>query len=214
MTFNTKSYREVVSYIEINTKKNVKIVAISKFHPKSSVEKAISFGVRNFGENRVQEAQNKFSELKKQYSDIELHLTGPLQTNKVKNALSIFDVFQTLDRPKLAKEFCKFDKLIVGKKFFIQVNIGQETNKSGVLPNDALDFIKFCTKDCKLHVVGLMCIPPVNKNPKEYFLSLKDLAKKSEIKELSMGMSADYKIAVDVGTSCIRVGTNFFGQRL
>ena len=213
MSFNFKSYTEIVNFIEKNNTKQVKIVAVSKNHPLSTIENALSFGVRIFGENRVQEAIQKFKPLKEKFIDLELHLTGPLQSNKVKLALSIFDVFQTLDREKLAREFLKFPDLIHKKQFFIQVNIGTESNKSGILPEEATDFINYCRNDLKLNISGLMCIPPQQEDPKPYFLLLKRLAQQNSIACLSMGMSADYKIGILCGTTHIRVGTCLFGER-
>tara|TARA_B100000965_G_scaffold369816_1_gene357470 strand:+ start:2356 stop:3009 length:654 start_codon:yes stop_codon:yes gene_type:complete len=216
MTFNILKYREINDFIEKNTLKNNKkasIIAISKSKPLISVREAINNGIRIFGENRVQEAKAKFSDLKKEHKDIELHLTGPLQTNKVKSAINIFDFFHTLDREKLALEFNKHLENTNNKKFFIQINIGSEDQKSGISINESNDFIKFCINDLKMNVVGLMCIPPINDDPMIYFSSLKDIAKKNNLKQLSMGMSADYKNAILAGASYIRIGTLIFGER-
>ena len=217
MTFNLQKYREIKDFIEKNTIKNEKkatIIAISKSKPLISVREAINSGIRIFGENRVQEATAKFLLLKKEYEDIELHLTGPLQTNKVKSALNIFDFFHTLDREKLAVEFSKYPESTTNKKFFIQINIGSEDQKSGISIKESNEFIKFCINDLKMNVVGLMCIPPINDDPKIYFSNLKEIANKNNLKQLSMGMSADYKIAILAGASHIRVGTSIFGERL
>ena len=216
MTFNILKYREINDFIEKNTLKNNKkasIIAISKSKPLISVREAINNGIRIFGENRVQEAKAKFSDLKKEHKDIELHLTGPLQTNKVKSAINIFDFFHTLDREKLALEFNKHLENTNNKKFFIQINIGSEDQKSGISINESNEFIKFCINDLKMNVVGLMCIPPINDDPMIYFSSLKDIAKKNNLKQLSMGMSADYKNAILAGASYIRIGTLIFGER-
>ena len=216
MTFNILKYREINDFIEKNTLKNNKkasIIAISKSKPLISVREAINNGIRIFGENRVQEAKTKFSDLKKEHKDIELHLTGPLQTNKVKSAINIFDFFHTLDREKLALEFNKHLENTNNKKFFIQINIGSEDQKSGISINESNDFIKFCINDLKMNVVGLMCIPPINDDPMIYFSNLKNIAKKNNLKQLSMGMSADYKNAILAGASYIRIGTLIFGER-
>ncbi len=157
--FDIKKYEEIREFIQKN-QKTTEIIAISKNHPKESVVEAINAGVFIFGENRVLEAKNKFHDLKLQFPQIQLHLTGPLQSNKVKTALSLFDVFHTLDREKIAKEFSKESHLLQKKKIFIQVNIGEETNKSGVYPKHLKDFIYFCCKDMSLNISGLMCIPP------------------------------------------------------
>ena len=210
--FNFNEYQKILKNIDFLGKKT-EIVAISKNHPFDDVEKAISCGLRVFGENRVQEAKHKFEELKKKNNNIKLHLTGPLQTNKVKNAIKIFDLFQTLDREKLAKEFSKHTESIKNKIFFIQVNIGEEETKSGILPNVADDFIIYCRQDLKLNIAGLMCIPPINKNPTFYFKNLNDIAKRNNINHLSMGMSNDYVDGLKCGASYIRVGTLLFGNR-
>lgn len=214
MSFNPSALIEIQDFIGKNSKKPVKIVAISKNHTLDDVVLAINSGVKIFGENRVQEAQSKFLEIKKNYSDIELHLTGPLQTNKVKSAIELFDVFQTLDREKLAKEFAKFKESLDKKDFFIQINLGKEENKTGIYPEDASDFIKYCKNDLMLNVVGLMCIPPQNQKPQFFFNELMNIGKKNNIYNFSMGMSSDYKEGVCSGATHIRVGTKLFGERL
>ena len=213
MTFNIAEYNKINSFIEKNSKETVKIIAVSKNHPISSIEKAVSDGVRIFGENRVQEAINKFNIIKTQYEDLELHLTGSLQTNKVKQALEIFDTFQTLDRVKLAKEFSKYPNTIKNKLFFVQINTGAEINKSGISVGEANKFIKYCKFDLKINVVGLMCIPPVKENPTNHFNLLKKIAFENNLFHLSMGMSSDYKEGVLSGATYVRVGTKLFGSR-
>ena len=209
--FNIQNYNEISQKIELLGKKT-KIIAISKNHPKSAVELAISHGVMIFGENRVQEAKAKFDYLKKNHPGLELHLTGPLQTNKVREALNLFDVFHTLDREKLAKEFVKVGG-INNKKFFIQVNTGKEQNKSGIYLEELREFINYCKLDLSLNVVGLMCIPPINDQPKKHFSLLAEEAKKNNLSHLSMGMSADYIDAIKLNANYIRVGTALFGER-
>ena len=140
-------------------------------------------------------------------------MIGALQTNKVKKALAIFDYFHSLDRYSLAKEFSKFPKDTSSKSFFIQVNTGQEEQKSGIQSSLLSDFVKHCLYDLKLNVVGLMCLPPINEDPKEHFLMLSDLAFKNNLKQLSMGMSGDYKIAIECGATFIRIGSSLFGER-
>ena len=213
MTFNIAEYNKINSFIEKNSKETVKIIAVSKNHPISSIEKALSGGVRIFGENRVQEAINKFNIIKTQYEDLELHLTGSLQTNKVKQALEIFDTFQTLDRVKLALEFSKYPNIIKNKFFFVQINTGAEINKSGISLGEANKFIKYCKFDLKINVVGLMCIPPVKENPTNHFNLLKKIAFENNLFHLSMGMSSDYKEGVLSGATYVRVGTKLFGSR-
>ena len=213
MPFNSSNYLQILENISKYGNKKVKMVAVSKNHSVESIKTAINSGIRIFGENKVQEAEKKFTNLKKTFQNLELHLTGPLQTNKVKNAIKIFDLFQTLDREKLAKEFSKHTESIKNKIFFIQVNIGGEKTKSGILPEIADDFIIYCRQDLKLNIAGLMCIPPIDKNPIFYFKNLNDIAKRNNINHLSMGMSNDYVDGLKCGASYIRVGTLLFGNR-
>ena len=213
MSFISLNYQQILENISKYGTKNAKMVAVSKNHSVESVKIAINSGIRIFGENRVQEAEKKFLNLKNIFQDLELHLTGPLQTNKVKNAIKIFDLFQTLDREKLANEFSKHKESIKNKIFFIQINIGKEKTKSGILPEEADGFIKYCKQDLKLNITGLMCIPPIDKNPTFYFKNLNDIAKRNSLIHLSMGMSSDYIDGLKCGASYIRVGTLLFGNR-
>ena len=209
--FDIQNYKKILEKIDF-FKKNTQIVAVSKNHPKESVEEALNHGVRIFGENRVQEAKNKFESLKKLYPDLELHLTGPLQTNKTKDAISLFDVFHTLDREKLAREFVKHGNL-ENKKFFIQVNTGREKNKSGIFVEQLNDFVNYCRNDLELNTVGLMCIPPIDEHPKEHFSTLEKLARENNLSQLSMGMSSDYIEAIKHNATYVRIGTSLFGVR-
>ena len=152
-------------------------------------------------------------ELKKNYPEIELHLTGPLQSNKVKMAVDIFDVFHTLDREKIAREFSKLSDRLKNKKIFIQVNTGEEIAKSGVNVTDLKEFKNYCVRDLNLNIVGLMCIPPINDPPEVHFRLLSDLANKNNLNELSIGMSGDYKKAINFNPTYIRIGTILFGNR-
>ncbi len=210
--FNINKYKEILEFIKKNHK-NSQIIAISKNHPKESVLEAINYGVTLFGENRVMEAKNKFSEIKELYPQIELHLTGPLQSNKVKHAVSLFDVFHTLDREKIALEFSKHTQVLINKKLFVQVNIGEEKSKSGIHPKELREFINYCQKDIGLSIYGLMCIPPIDENPKKYFNMLKSLALENKLEKLSIGMSNDYEIALRFNPEYIRLGTILFGKR-
>ena len=186
------------------------LIAVSKNHDEAAVRAAIAAGQLLFGENRVQEAMAKFPTLKTEFPAIKLHLIGPLQTNKVKDALKLFDVIQTLDREKLANEFAKHAAM---QEFFIQVNIGEEEQKAGISPKQAEEFYNYCT-GLKLNVTGLMCIPPADEPPTMYFALLKNIAKKINPKlKLSMGMSADYEEAASFGANYVRVGTTIFGDR-
>jgi pyridoxal phosphate enzyme (YggS family) len=197
------------------------LIAVTKMHSVAQIREAILAGQKLFGENRVQEAASKFPELKIEFPDIKLHLIGPLQTNKVKEALKLFDVIQTLDREKLAKEITKqlttSDQRLT-TEFFIQVNIGNEPQKAGIAPAEAQKFFEFCTQDLKLNVNGLMCIPPINEPAFLYFGLLRNIAKQlhnhttTQLK-LSMGMSADYKEVVEMGADFVRIGSAIFGDR-
>ena len=211
--FNIKKYNEINDFLK-KTSNITKIVAISKNHPLESVLHAVSNGVHIFGENRVQEAQDKFQNLKKTNSKIQLHLTGPLQTNKVKTAVQLFDVFHTLDREKIAKEFSKHKELLKNKKIFLQINTGKEKTKSGIYPEDTKDFLFFLKNEMKLFISGLMCIPPIDEDPKYHFNKLKTLADKNKIHELSIGMSDDYEKAIQFNPTYIRLGTILFGKRI
>ena len=209
--FNINKYRKILEEIELLGKKT-QIIAISKNHPKEFVEDALKHGVRIFGENRVQEAKIKFEDFRKATPNIELHLTGPLQTNKVKEAIKLFDVFHTLDREKLAKEIIKQGDL-KNKKFFIQVNTGKEESKSGIYLEQLDEFINYCKNDLALNIVGLMCIPPINDPPQKHFSTLEKQAKKNNLTHLSMGMSDDYIEAIKHNATYIRIGTSLFGKR-
>ncbi|MDC3022230.1 YggS family pyridoxal phosphate-dependent enzyme [Pelagibacteraceae bacterium] len=210
--FNIKKYHEISNFLK-KTSNSTKIIAISKNHPLNSVLEAIKSGVHIFGENRVQEAQKKFQEIKNNNPKIELHLTGPLQTNKVKTAIPLFDVFHTLDREKIAKEFSKYRHLLNNKKIFLQINTGKEKTKSGIFPEDTKDFLFFLNDELRLTIHGLMCIPPVDEDPIYHFSKLKFLAKENKIDGLSIGMSNDYEKALEFNPSYIRLGTILFGKR-
>ena len=210
--FSFKEYQKIQKNIEFLGKKS-QIIAISKNHPLEEVEKAISFGLEVFGENRVQEAKSKFEEIKKTNKKIKLHLTGPLQSNKVKQALSLFDVFHTLDREKLLKELIKFPEIIKDKSFFIQVNTGKEITKSGIFPKDTKNFLDLCKTYGLNNIEGLMCIPPINQNPTKHFQIIIDLTKECGLGGPSIGMSSDYEQALEFEPRYIRVGTILFGKR-
>ena len=210
--FNIQKYKEITDFLSKNSR-NTEIIAISKNHPKESVIEAIKLGVNLFGENRVMEAKSKFEDLKNTYSQVELHLTGPLQSNKVKDAIDVFDVFHTLDREKIAKEFSKYREKISNKRMFIQVNTGLESSKSGVYPKDLRDFKNFCSDELKLNISGLMCIPPINDNPEIHFQMLRKLSLENNLQNLSIGMSGDYDKAIAFKPRYIRLGTILFGNR-
>ena len=210
--FNVEKYSKINDFLK-KTNKKAKIIAISKNHPIEKVLEAVNSGVRIFGENKVFEARDKFINIKKQFKGIELHLTGPLQSNKVKIASTLFDVFHTLDREKIAIEFSKYEFHIKNKKIFIQVNTGLEETKSGINQKHLPEFLGFCKKEMGLNIVGLMCIPPINEDPKIHFNILQKLANDNSLTELSIGMSNDYLDALEFNPSYIRLGTILFGDR-
>ena len=211
--FNIEKYNEINNFLK-KTSNSAKIIAISKNHSVQSVLEAINFGVYIFGENRVQEAYEKFQKIKHEKKHIELHLTGPLQSNKVKSAIQLFDVFHTLDREKIAREFSKHKDLLKDKKIFLQINTGKEKTKSGIFPEDTKDFLIFLKQEMKLPIAGLMCIPPINEDSTHHFNMLKLLADENKIDELSIGMSDDYEKALKFNPTYIRLGTILFGKRL
>jgi pyridoxal phosphate enzyme (YggS family) len=193
---------------------DVTLVAVSKTHGPERVRELLDAGQRVFGENRVQEAQEKFPALKADYPDLELHLIGPLQTNKARDAVALFDVIQSVDRERLAATLAK-EMERAGKRptCFIQVNTGEEAQKAGILPADLDAFVASCRDVHKLPVVGLMCIPPVDEEPALHFALLRKMAARNGLAKVSMGMSADYETAVRCGATHVRVGSALFGAR-
>jgi hypothetical protein len=193
---------------------DVTLVCVSKNHEADHVRKALIDGRRVFGENRVQEAAGKWPALREAFPDIELHLIGPLQTNKVKDAVTLFDVIETVDRPKLANALAKHrDKTGECPDLFIQINTGEEEQKAGIAPKDADRFITMCRDELKLPITGLMCIPPVDEEPAPHFALLGRIAERHDLKIKSMGMSGDYEAAIRLGATHVRVGTAIFGSR-
>jgi pyridoxal phosphate enzyme (YggS family) len=193
---------------------SVTLVAVSKTHGADRVRKLLQAGQRVFGENRVQEAEAKFPALKAEYPDLELHLIGPLQTNKAREAVALFDVIQSVDRERLAATLAK-EMQRIGRRpdCYIQVNTGEEPQKAGVLPADIDAFAASCRDTHKLPVVGLMCIPPVDEEPALHFALLAKMAARLGLPNVSMGMSSDYETAVRLGATHVRVGTALFGER-
>ena len=193
---------------------SVALVAVSKTHPADAIRPVLEAGQRIFGENRVQEAEGKWPELKLDYPDVRLHLIGPLQSNKVRQALALFDVIETLDRPKLARALARvMEETGQRPDCMIQINTGEEEQKAGVLPLQADDFITLCRDELELPVRGLMCIPPFDEEASLHFALLAQIAKRNGLGELSMGMSVDYPLAVRFGATHVRVGTAIFGTR-
>jgi PLP dependent protein len=193
---------------------DVTLVAVGKTHGAAAIARAIAAGQRVFGENRVQEAQAKYPDLKARHSDLALHLIGRLQTNKVKEAVALFDVIETLDRPRLAEALAReLERSARRPALFVQVNTGEEPQKAGVLPAEADAFIADCRTRLGLGVAGLMCIPPLDEEPSLHFALLREIARRQGIGVLSMGMSGDYTIAIRFGATHVRVGTAIFGPR-
>ncbi len=193
---------------------SVTLVAVGKAHPANRSRAVLAAGQQVFGENRVQEAEAKWPALKTQFPDTVLHLIGPLQTNKVKQAVALFDVIETLDRPRLARSLAKeMDRVGRQPPSFIQVNTGAEPQKAGIPPEDADAFIAACVGEFALPVEGLMCIPPAADEPSLHFALLRKIAQRNGLAGLSMGMSADYDIAIAFGATHVRVGTAIFGPR-
>ena len=210
-----KIKEDVKSKLDNNQKKinELKIIAVSKTFKIDHIKPLIDHGHLDFGENKVQEAIQKWSQIKIENKNIKLHLIGRLQTNKVKSALKIFDYIHSLDSKKLAdKIFQQQEEQGLKVKLFIQVNIGKEEQKSGISENELFDFYNYC-KSLKLDILGLMCIPPFNEDSTKYFMRMRELSTKIGLNELSMGMSSDYLNAIENGSSFIRVGSNIFGQR-
>ena len=190
------------------------LVVVSKTFGAVEIQPVLEGGQRLFGENRVQEAQGKWPELRRHYPDLELHLIGPLQSNKAADAVALFDVIQTVDRPKIAQalaaEMKKHNKAL---PCFVQVNIGREQQKAGIMPEALDDFLKLVQAEYGLDIVGLMCIPPVDQNPQPYFKQMAQMAAQNNLKQISMGMSSDFEIAITEGATHVRVGSAIFGGR-
>jgi|TARA_B100001059_G_C17689971_1_gene504419 PLP dependent protein len=210
--FNFEEYQKIKKNIDISGKKT-EIIAISKNHSLEEAQNAILCGLKIFGENRVQEAKSKFEEIKRKNTSIKLHLTGPLQSNKVKQALELFDVFHTLDREKLLRELVKFPEKIEEKSFFIQINTGKEITKSGIFPEDTKLFLDLCKTYGLNNISGLMCIPPINESPAKHYQIIDELTKEFSLGRPSIGMSGDYLSALDFDPKYIRLGTVLFGKR-
>lgn len=204
---------EIESQIK-NNNQNIDIIAVSKTFSIEQINPLIDFGHNHFGENKVQEAITKWKAVKEFYHNIKLHLIGKLQSNKVKFAIPIFDYIHSLDNIKLANKIFDEEKKINKKvKIFIQVNINNETQKNGIKKEDLVDFYNYCSKELNLDIIGLMCIPPNNKNSNDYFKEMKDLNLKIKLRHLSMGMSNDYLNAIQNGATFVRIGSKIFGSR-
>ena len=203
---------------EIIDKKQLKtipqIIAVTKTLSLNEITPLLKAGHIHFGENKIQEAESKWFDVKKNYKDLQLHMVGKLQTNKAKKAVKLFDYIHSLDNAKLAEKINQYEKELNKKiKLFIQVNIAEESQKSGILLNNVKSFYNYCTNELSLDVIGLMCLPPINTDSNLYFQMLKNTSKKLNLAELSMGMSADYMEAIYNGSTYLRLGTLIFGER-
>tara|TARA_Y100000389_G_scaffold175836_1_gene186903 strand:- start:3440 stop:4096 length:657 start_codon:yes stop_codon:yes gene_type:complete len=215
---NVKNLQEIEKEIYLKdyyTKNKIKIIAVSKTFSISDITPLIDYGHTHFGENKVQEALNKWPEIISKNHDLKLHMIGKLQSNKVKQAVSVFDYIHSVDSLKLARKISvEQNKINKNIKLFIQVNIGNENQKNGISIDDLKDFYECLSKELKVNIIGLMCIPPVDSEPEDIFNKMNNLKNKIGLKELSMGMSSDYLTAIKYGASFIRVGSKIFGKRI
>ena len=214
---NLESVRETILQAAADSDRSpssVTLIGVSKQQPDDRIEASLAAGLRVFGENRVQEAETRWGHRRKQILDLELHLIGPLQSNKVRAAVRLFDVIQTIDRPRIAESLSRA-MTEEGRwlSCYVQVNTGEEKQKAGVLPTEAEAFVKACIDDYRINVTGLMCIPPAVDAPAPHFAFLKAMADRLNLPNVSMGMSADYPGAIQLGATHIRVGSAIFGDR-
>ena len=195
--------------------KNVTLIVVTKTFTMNVIKPLIDLGHLHFGENKVQEASIKWTDILTSNKNLKLHMLGKIQSNKVESIVKIFSYIHSLDSEKLANKFCESENKVSKKlNYFIQVNIGNENQKGGINPNLLADFVKFCKFDLKLNILGLMCIPPVHSKPDFFFNKLKELNNNFNLKDLSMGMSSDYESAIKHGSSYIRIGSSIFGKRI
>ncbi len=216
------NYEKIINQIDLY-KSNIsskyfepKLIAVSKTFPIEVIQVLLDHGHKVFGENKVQEARQKWITLKQRNNNTELHLIGPLQSNKVNLALEVFDVIQTLDREKIAIKINKFleqNRNLPPKKFMIQVNIGDEEQKAGIHKDLVIEFVNWCKNDMKLDIIGLMCIPPISRESRKYFQELRTLCDACNLQHASMGMSNDFEQALKEGSTYVRIGTGIFGPR-
>ena len=203
---------EIISKKQLKTKP--KIVVVTKTFPLNKILPLLENGHIHYGENKIQEAENKWIDTKNRYKDLQLHMVGKLQTNKAKKAVKLFNYIHSLDDDRLALKLSHHEKELNKKvKLFIQVNLAEEPQKSGIMFNDLNNFYNYCTKDLSLNVIGLMCMPPVDSNSQEYFKKLKKAAQQLNLEDLSMGMSSDYEQAILSGSTYLRLGTIILGER-
>lgn len=220
MTSSSEQLAAVKQAVEAATKNakreggSVELIAVSKTFAADDIRPVLDTGHSVFGENRVQESQGKWPGLKQEYTNVELHLIGPLQSNKSDDAVALFDVIHTVDREKIAKALsASIKKLERTPKLFVQVNTGEEEQKAGIAPKEAVAFVQRCRDVHGLKIEGLMCIPPFDENPGPHFALLRKLAREAGLDKLSMGMSGDYETAIEFGATHVRVGSAIFGAR-
>tara|TARA_B100001123_G_scaffold415830_1_gene516747 strand:- start:130 stop:795 length:666 start_codon:yes stop_codon:yes gene_type:complete len=212
LTLVKNKVNEIVTQKQLKT--NPKIIVVTKTFSLDKITTLIEGGHIHFGENKIQEAENKWSEVKQKFSNLRLHMIGKLQSNKAKKAVKIFDYIHSLDNAKLASKIFQYEKELNKKiKLFIQVNLAGENQKSGILLNDLNNFYHYCTKELSLSVIGLMCLPPIDSNSQEYFKMLRNSAEQLNLNELSMGMSSDFEQALINGSTYLRLGTIIMGER-
>jgi len=213
-------YQNFLSSLEVSLRsanrslQDIELIAVSKKKSATDIQKVIEEGHLSFGENQIQEIENKWPDLKKINSNINLHFIGSIQSRKVEQIHKHCEVIHSIDRKKIVKKFAELEVSgDIKRKYFIQINTGNESQKSGVLFNEADEFILDCKSNYNLNIVGLMCLPPIDEDPRNHFSKLADLAKKFNLNYLSMGMSGDYQVALECGATHIRIGTHIFGER-
>ena len=212
LTLVKNKVNEIITQKQLKT--NPKIIVVTKTFSLDKITPLLESGHIHFGENKIQEAENKWVEVRKKFHNLKLHMIGKLQSNKVKKAVKIFDYLHSLDSTKLALKIFKYEKELNKKiRLFIQVNLAEKNEKSGILLSDLNKFYDYCTKELSLNVIGLMCLPPIESNSQEYFKLLKNAAEKLNLKELSMGMSSDFEKAILNGSTYLRLGTIILGER-
>ena len=199
---------------EKQLKSKPKIIVVSKKFSLDKIKLLLEDGHTHYGENQIQEAESKWSNTRNQYNNLQLHMIGKLQSNKAKKAVKLFDYIHSLDNEKLALKISQYEKELNKKtKLFIQINLGDESQKSGIFLKDAKNFSEYCVKDLSLTVIGLMCLPPINESSSNYFIMLREAGIKLNLPELSMGMSSDYEVATKFGSTYLRLGTAILGER-
>ena len=214
------NYKNFLSSLEVSLKstnrnsQDIELIAVSKKKSAADIQKVIDEGHQSFGENQIQEIESKWLDLKKINTNVNLHFIGSIQSRKVEQIYKHCEVIHSIDRKKIVEKFAELETLgNIKRKYFIQINTGNESQKSGVLFNEADEFISDCKSKYNLNIVGLMCLPPINEDPRNHFLKLRDLATKFNLSYLSMGMSGDYQVALECGATHIRIGTHIFGER-